>query len=82
MPGAGLWALDRPWPQATAELRSAWTGECVRPYAILTLPLQRSVQCLVEGCSGLFVIRRRDFALFFLYLEFEQFFLQRFEQHR
>src|SRR5450759_153460 len=48
----------------------------------LTLPLQRSVEGLVEGCFGFFVIRRGDLALFFFYFELEHFFFQRFEQHR
>src|SRR6202035_4222626 len=82
MPGAGLWALGMRWPRAAAELRSAWTDECVRPYTILPLPLQCPVERLVEGCSGYFVVRGRDLALFSLYLELEQFFFQRFEQHR
>src|SRR6266849_9328760 len=82
MPGAGLWALCVLWPRAAAELRSGWTDECVRPYAILPLPLQCAVEGLVEGCSGFFVILGRDLALFLFYLELEQFFFQRFEQHR
>ena len=77
--GFGLWTCSG--HGQFAELCSAWTDECVRPYAILPLALQCPVESLVEGCSGFFVIRGRDLALFSLYLELEQFFFQRFEQH-
>src|ERR1700719_3218684 len=81
---AACWALGSGHALATGSCRGAlaWTDECVRPYAILSLPLQCAVERLVEGCSVFFVVRGRDLALFSLYLELEQFFFQRFEQHR
>jgi len=64
---AGLLALGMRWLRAAAELRSAWTDKCVRPHAILPLPLQCAIESLVEGRSGFFVVGGRDFALFFFY---------------
>src|ERR1019366_10334829 len=40
----------------------------------LSLPLQRPLQRLVEGGSGLFVIRGRDLALFPFYFQLKHFF--------
>src|SRR5260370_4390707 len=80
---AWCWALGSGHALATGRCRAALglDGRMVRPYAILPLPLQCPVERLVEGCSGFFVVRGRDLALFSLYLELEQFFFQRFEQH-
>src|SRR5271156_4257562 len=59
-----------------------WRGQSPVPTRSLAPPLQCPLQRLVERGPGFFIIRGRDLALFFFYLELEQLFFQRFKQHR
>ena len=87
MPDARLWSLEctrscrdgRPRPPKPSAARQL---PVVTASLVLALAFQCSLERLVESCFGFFVIGGRDLALLFFYLQLEQFFFQRFEQHR